>query len=119
MIRDKKFMEELGKRLNDISEKDRTFIMTKYRKLIDDELAKKRKISDIMKEIGSPVSVANKEKELLKEKNKNKNAFVKFYEAITKDLTEKNYEEELKKKEEKEKRKQEKEQKKKDKKEDK
>ena len=108
MIRDKKFMEELGKRLNDISEKDRTFIMTKYRKLIDDELAKKRKISDIMKEIGSPVSVANKEKELLKEKNKNKNAFVKFYEAITKDLTEKNYEEELKKKEEKEKRKQEK-----------
>ena len=109
MKKDKKFLLDLENELKGISKKKRDVIVLKYRNLIDEELSKKGKIREILKNIGTPASVAEKElaelkgnkiniKEiLLNIVNSMKNIFVKigtsiknfcikFYKGITKDI---------------------------------
>lgn len=109
MKKDKKFLLDLENELKGISKKKRDAIVLKYRNLIDEELSKKGKIREILKNIGTPASVAEKElaelkgnkiniKEiLLNIVNSMKNIFVKigtsiknfcikFYKGITKDI---------------------------------
>lgn len=70
MKKDKKFLLELENELNSISKKQKDAIILKYRNIIDEELNKKRKIKEILKEIGTPKSVAEKEIEEIKKENK-------------------------------------------------
>ena len=109
MKKDKKFLLDLENELKGISKKKKDAIVLKYRNIIDEELSKKRKIREILKNIGTPASVAEKElaelkgskiniKEiLLNIVNSMKNIFVKigssikafvikFYKVITKDI---------------------------------
>ena len=109
MKKDKKFLLDLENELKGISKKKKDAIVLKYRNIIDEELSKKRKIREILKNIGTPASVAEKElaelkgskiniKEiLLNIANSMKNIFakigssiktfaIKFYKAITKDI---------------------------------
>lgn len=109
MKKDKKFLLDLENELKGISKKKKDAIVLKYRNIIDEELSKKRKIREILKNIGTPASVAEKElaelkgskiniKEiLLNIVNSIKNIFVKigssiktfsikFYKGITKDI---------------------------------
>lgn len=109
MKKDKKFLLDLENELKGISKKKKDAIVLKYRNIIDEELSKKRKIKEILKNIGTPASVAEKElaelkgskiniKEiLLNIVNSMKNIFVKigssiktfaikFYKGITKDI---------------------------------
>lgn len=109
MKKDKKFLLDLENELKGISKKKKDAIVLKYRNIIDEELSKKRKIREILKNIGTPASVAEKElaelkgtkiniKEiLLNIVNSMKNIFVKigtsiknfcikFYKGITKDI---------------------------------
>ncbi len=102
MVRDKKFLESLEKKLQGLNEKDRDFIMSKYKRIIKGELAKKRKITAILKDLGTPDEVAVREVQLLKKRKDDKNIFKRFYKTITKDLTVKDKEELEKKKKEKE-----------------
>lgn len=67
MKKDKKFLEELEKYLSNISKTNRDRIISKYENIIKDEKAKKRKITDILKELGTPQSVAEKELQSVKE----------------------------------------------------
>lgn len=109
MKKDKKFLLDLENELKGISKKKKDAIVLKYRNIIDEELSKKRKIREILKNIGTPASVAEKELAELKESkinikeillnivNSMKNIFVKigsliktfsikFYKGITKDI---------------------------------
>ena len=67
MKKDKKFLEELEKYLSNISKTNRDRIISKYENIIKDEKAKKRKITEILKELGTPQSVAEKELQSVKE----------------------------------------------------
>ena len=109
MKKDKKFLLDLENELKGISKKKKDAIVLKYRNIIDEELSKKRKIREILKNIGTPASVAEKElaelkgtkiniKEiLLNIVNSMKKIFakigssiktfaIKFYKVITKDI---------------------------------
>ena len=61
--------------------------MEKYRNIIDEGLANKKKITAILKEIGPVKDVAAKEIELVKANEKETNIFRRFYNFISKDLT--------------------------------
>ena len=98
MKKDKKFLLELEQQLNSISRKKRDAIVLKYRNIIDEKVKEKNKIKDILKEIGTPSEVAQKEiNELKKDKKiklnalkeiggKTKNGLKKVYNGITKDI---------------------------------
>ena len=102
MKKDKKFLLELEKKLNSISKKKRDAIVLKYRKIIDEKINEKKKIKDILKEIGTPEEIAQKEIiEIKKDKkidisglkenvkkigDKTKNGIKKVYNGITKDI---------------------------------
>ena len=106
MKKDKRFLNSLEKELSVLSEKDRNFIVNKYRKIIDEGLSNKKKITVILREIGPVKLVALNEIEEIRAKKKD-NVFKRFYSFITKDLTvkdekeleEKNKEKEAKKEE--------------------
>ena len=70
MKKDKKFLNELETHLVGIKDSYKKEIIEKYDKLIKDEKAKKKKITSILKAIGSPEDVAKKELELLGNKGK-------------------------------------------------
>ena len=83
MKKDKKFLLELENELKGISKKKRDVIVLKYRNLIDEELSKKKKIKEILKNIGTPKSVAEKElKELKSNKKSIKESLRKIFNAI-------------------------------------
>lgn len=102
MKKDKKFLLELEKNLNSISKKKRDAIVLKYRKIIDEKINEKKKIKDILKEIGTPEEIAQKEIiEIKKDKkidisglkenvkklsDKTKSGIKKVYNGITKDI---------------------------------
>lgn len=109
MKKDKKFLLDLEKELKGISKKKKDAIVLKYRKLIDEQLSEKKKITVILKSFGTPESVAEMElaelkgnkiniKEMLmnifsimknifvKTGSSIKNFFIKFYKGITKDI---------------------------------
>lgn len=100
MKKDKKFLLELENQLNSINKKNRDAIVLKYRNIIDEKLNEKKKIKDIIRELGNPEDVAKKEISELKNnkksnkfkdtlsntKNKTKNALSKVYKGITKDI---------------------------------
>lgn len=84
MKKDKRFLDSLEKELSSLDEKDRVFILDKYRKIIDEELANKKKIGNIIKGFGPVKKVAETEIELLK--NKKVSIFDKIKDFIKKDL---------------------------------
>ena len=102
MKKDKKFLLELEQQLNSISKKKRDAIVLKYRNIIDEKIKEKKKIRDILKEIGIPIEVAQKEIcEIKKNKkidlsalkenvkkigSKTKSGIKKAYKGITKDI---------------------------------
>ena len=65
MKKDKKFLGELEKCLEGVSLKNKEIILEKYRNIIAEEREKNKKISVILKELGKPSEIAEKEKELL------------------------------------------------------
>ncbi len=86
MKKDKRFLNSLEKELSVLKEKDRSFILEKYRNIIDEGLSNKKKITTILKEIGPVKLVALNEIEAIKEKEKT-NIFKRFFNFISKDLT--------------------------------
>ncbi len=61
MKKDKKYLEELEKRLEFISNRDRHAIVLKYEKIIAERRANKEKITTILKNLGPVSEVAQKE----------------------------------------------------------
>ena len=61
MKKEKKFLDELEKKLEFISKRDKNAIVLKYKNLIDEKKENKERIVDILKEIGNVDDVANKE----------------------------------------------------------
>lgn len=88
MKKDKRFLNNLEKELSVLKEKDRSLILQKYRDIIDEGLANKKKITTILKEIGPVKLVALNEIEAIKSQEKD-NAFKRFFNFITRDLTNK------------------------------
>ena len=88
MKKDKRFLNNLEKELSVLKEKDRSLILQKYRDIIDDGLANKKKITTILKEIGPVKLVALNEIEAIKSQEKD-NVFKRFFNFITRDLTNK------------------------------
>ncbi len=108
MKKDKRFLTNLEKELTVLKPADRDFVLDKYRNIIDEGLASKKKITVILKEIGPVKEVAEKEIALIKSKEKEDNIFRRFFGFISKDLTAKKSEEDDEKKKEKAKLKEEK-----------
>ena len=97
MKKDKKYLEELEKNLKKVSSKKRKAIVSKYESIIKEEKSKNRKITDILKELGSPEEVATKEIEIIKS-----NSFIhKIFKRKNKEI--KTNKEKINKKESKEK----------------
>lgn len=70
MKKDQKYLNQIETNLNSLSKKNRDKIIRKYSKIIEEEKAKKRKITSILKDLGKPEEIAKKEIEnLKKEKN--------------------------------------------------
>ena len=95
MKKDKKFLLELEQQLNSINKKKRDVIVLKYREIIDEKIKEKKKIKDILKELGTPEQIAEKELELIKNnkkinfdkiKSKTKKGIKSIYNGITKDI---------------------------------
>ncbi len=86
MKKEKKFLNDLENKLNGISKKDRNKIIEKYRNIIHEEKSNKRRIVDILKELGSTDLVAEKEIQSLKSNGKIKIFFNNVKEFITKDI---------------------------------
>ena len=53
MKKDKKFLEELEKELKKVKSKKKKEIISKYENIIKEEKSKNRKITDILKSIGT------------------------------------------------------------------
>ena len=71
MKKDKKYLEELEKKLEFISKRDKRAIVLKYEKIIEERRANKEKITTILKSIGPVSEVAQKE---IEEYRKTRNA---------------------------------------------
>ena len=65
MKKDKKFLKELEDNLIDISEENKKNILKKYENIIKTEKENKKKITVIIKELGDPKEIAQKEISLL------------------------------------------------------
>ena len=61
MKKDKKFLKDLESNLVGVKEKHKKAILSKYEDIITEEKAKKRKITEIINELGKPEEVAKKE----------------------------------------------------------
>ncbi len=96
MKKEKKFLDELEKKLEFISKRDKNAIVLKYKNLIDEKKENKERIVDILKEIGNVDDVANKE---IEEYRKTRNAEYKLNKFFSK--FKKNKEDKPKKKKEK------------------
>ncbi len=101
MKKDKRFLNNLEKELSVLKEKDRVLIVQKYRNIIDEGLANKKKITTILREIGPVKLVALNEIEEIRSKEK-PNVFKRFFGFLSKDLTVKDEEQVKKQKEKKE-----------------
>lgn len=86
MKKEKKYLNELENKLNNISKKKRESIVNKYREKIQEEKSKNKKIVEILKELGTPSEVAEKELNNLKSNNKFKLIIDKVKNFITKDI---------------------------------
>ncbi len=85
MKKDKKYLEELEKKLEFISARDKRAIVLKYQKIIDERKENKEKIVSILKSIGPVSEVAEKE---IAEYRKTRNAeymINKFFSKFKKD----------------------------------
>lgn len=86
MKKEKKYLNELENKFNNISKKKRESIVNKYREKIQEEKSKNKKIVEILKELGTPSEVAEKELNNLKSNNKFKLIIDKVKNFITKDI---------------------------------
>lgn len=86
MKKEKKYLNELENKLNNISKKKRESIVNKYREKIQEEKSKNKKIVEILKELGTPSEVVEKELNNLKSNNKFKLIINKVKNFITKDI---------------------------------
>lgn len=86
MKKEKKYLNELENKLNNISKKKRESIINKYREKIQEEKSKNKKITEILKELGTPSEVTEKELNNLKSNNKFKLFINKIKNFITKDI---------------------------------
>ena len=86
MKKEKKYLNELENKLNNISKKKRESIVNKYREKIQEEKSKNKKIVEILKELGTPSEVVEKELNNLKSNNKFKLIIDKVKNFITKDI---------------------------------
>ncbi len=86
MKKEKKYLNELENKLNNISKKKRESIVNRYREKIQEEKSKNKKIVEILKELGTPSEVAEKELNNLKSNNKFKLIIDKVKNFITKDI---------------------------------
>ena len=85
MKKDKKYLEELEKKLEFVSKRDKRAIILKYQKIIDERKENKEKIVSILKSIGPVSEVAEKE---IAEYRKTRNAeymINKFFSKFKKD----------------------------------
>ena len=69
MKKDKKFLNDLENALGDINSKYKNEVILKYTDKINEEKNKKRKITEILKELGDPKEIANNEIENYKSKS--------------------------------------------------
>lgn len=86
MKKEKKYLNKLENKLNNISKKKRESIVNKYREKIQEEKSKNKKIVEILKELGTPSEVAEKELNNLKSNNKFKLIIDKVKNFIKKDI---------------------------------
>lgn len=86
MKKEKKYLNELENKLNNISKKKRKSIVNKYREKIQEEKSKNKKIVEILKELGTPSEVVEKELNNLKSNNKFKLIIDKVKNFIKKDI---------------------------------
>lgn len=77
MKKDKKFLNDLENCLNSIGKKKRDAIVLKYQEIINQELENKRRIKEIIKELGTPEEVAQKEINNIKSNKRNILSFLK------------------------------------------
>ena len=64
MKKDRKFLNKLDECLGNIDSKYKAQVISKYENIIIEEKAKKRKITEILKELGDPELLAEQEKEI-------------------------------------------------------
>lgn len=86
MKKEKKYLNELENKLNNISKKKRESIVNKYREKIQEEKSKNKKIVEILKELGTPSEVVEKELNNLKSNNNLKLIIDKVKNFIKKDI---------------------------------
>jgi len=103
MKKEKKFLDELRNKLGNISEKDKDVIVLKYSNIIKEHKDKNERIIDILKNIGSVDSVAEKEIEEYKKSNSFKYNMSNFFSKFkkNKDVKKKKENKKVVKKEEK------------------
>ena len=82
MKKEKKFLEELDKKLVGIGNKEKQSILLKYQEMIKSRKDNKERIKDIIKSIGSVDEVAKKEIEEYKKNNSFKYKFNKLFHSI-------------------------------------
>ena len=70
MKKDKKFLLELENELGHMNKKDKNMIIEKYSNIIKNRLSNKEKIKSIIKDLGDPKIIAQKEKQIIKNNNK-------------------------------------------------
>ena len=86
MKKEKKYLTELESKLKGVSKKKKEEIINKYQEKIKSEKENNKRIVDILKELGTPEEVSEKEIEKLKSNNKMKSLFKNIKEFITKDI---------------------------------
>lgn len=69
MKKDKKFLKDLEDNLGNIKEEYKNEIISKYENIIKEEKSKKRKITDIIKELGDPKEIAQNELKSVKKES--------------------------------------------------
>ena len=65
MKKDQKFLNELNDKLEDISQKKKSLILSKYRNTIDSEKKNGKKITEIIKSFGNIDEIVLKEIEII------------------------------------------------------
>ena len=85
MKKDKKYLEELEKKLEFISKRDKRAIVLKYEKIIEERRANKEKITTILKSIGPVSEVAQKEIEEYRKARNAEYCINRFFSRFKKD----------------------------------
>lgn len=91
MKKDKKFLKDLEDGLGNIKEKYKKSIISKYENIIKEEKSKKRKITEILKELGNPKDIAENELKLIKKDNVFTKVSSFFKKHFSNDKKEKDY----------------------------